>query len=474
MRPYPNQILQGESQFVLYRDSHVFTSPYTTTKQETTVKTPSNNIEDFTERKPTKHKGDTLTYGPYTNIAPNSESELKVHFENNNPFVTITKLEKIVEISHWGNVAVEQYFDVRHDGAQLKGSFSRFDFQRNPSGSPSAVLQLVEVLPTGATDVYYRDDIGNISTSTFRNSEKGLEFYIIPRFPLFGGWKNSFYTGYNLPLGDLLGTDASDSSQFVLNTTFAVDMDAAFVDHLVVKVILPEGAKDARVEAPFPLDSQTTDKHYTYLDTTGRTVLVVEKRNVGKEHNQHFQVYYHYSRTSMLHEPLLVAGAFFTFFLAVMAYMRFEISITKTNSPEADARATKTVADFRGAVSKFEREFKSLQSQFKSAADTAAYRTDRARLVQNNLNKNLQDASNYANTLSRSHPTLAERLQEAVAHQYDRVRSAIDLQDIEMEFKAGGSKGKAKFDKEREELQRKFDDAVDSAESILAELVSYI
>lgn len=241
-KPFPSEITQAEPQLVRYTDNHVFFSPYPTTTQKTTVKLASNKVEDYSEKKPARHSGDTITYGSYEDVAPFTSSELLVHFENNSPFITATKLVRIVEISHWGNLAIEEHFDVKHDGAKLKGSFSRFDFQRNPTGSPAAVLELVEILPNGASDVYYRDDIGNISTSTFRTTSKGLEFHITPRFPLFGGWKNNFYTGYNLPLEAYLYNEQSDSSAFVLNSTFGADIDVT-VDELVVKIILPEGAK---------------------------------------------------------------------------------------------------------------------------------------------------------------------------------------------------------------------------------------
>ena len=55
---------------------------------------------------------------------------MKIHSENNTPFLTITSLERIVEVSHWGNIAVEEHIEVRHTGAILKGPFSRYDYQR--------------------------------------------------------------------------------------------------------------------------------------------------------------------------------------------------------------------------------------------------------------------------------------------------------------------------------------------------------
>ena len=53
------------------------------------------------------------------------QSPLTVHYENNNPFLVVSRIERTIELSMWGNIAVEETVDVRHDGAKLKGSFSR-------------------------------------------------------------------------------------------------------------------------------------------------------------------------------------------------------------------------------------------------------------------------------------------------------------------------------------------------------------
>jgi len=40
-------------------------------------------------------------------------------------------MERVIEVSHWGNIAVEEHIEVRHSGAALKGPFSRYDYQRS-------------------------------------------------------------------------------------------------------------------------------------------------------------------------------------------------------------------------------------------------------------------------------------------------------------------------------------------------------
>ena len=63
----------------------------------------------------------------------------KVHSENNSPFLTITSMTRVIEVSHWGNIAVEENVDLKHTGAVLKGPFSRYDYQRQPDSGVSSV-----------------------------------------------------------------------------------------------------------------------------------------------------------------------------------------------------------------------------------------------------------------------------------------------------------------------------------------------
>ena len=67
-------------------------------------------------------------------------------------------------------------------GASLRGPFSRYDFQRNPNSGPSSVKGYTTLLPAAAQDVYYRDEIGNISTSNLREEEDYVSLELRPRY----------------------------------------------------------------------------------------------------------------------------------------------------------------------------------------------------------------------------------------------------------------------------------------------------
>lgn len=95
-----------------------------------------------------------------------------MHFLNHFPFAKFSSMVREVEVSHWGNIAVEEIYELQHAGAKLAGGFSRIDYQMmrpGPGASPS-FRGLVTTLPAQAHNIYYRDQIGNISTSTVKVS----------------------------------------------------------------------------------------------------------------------------------------------------------------------------------------------------------------------------------------------------------------------------------------------------------------
>uniref|UniRef100_A0A7M4FK51 Dolichyl-diphosphooligosaccharide--protein glycosyltransferase subunit 1 n=1 Tax=Crocodylus porosus TaxID=8502 RepID=A0A7M4FK51_CROPO len=284
LQPYPTHITQAEKQFVVFEGNHYFYSPYPTKTQTTRVKLASRNIESYTKLGNPSRSEDMLEYGPFKDIPPYSQDTLKVHYENNSPFLTITSMTRVIEVSHWGNIAVEETVDLKHTGAVLKGPFSRYDYQRQPDSGISSVKSFKTILPAAAQDVYYRDEIGNISTSHLLILDDSVEMEIRPRFPLFGGWKTHYIIGYNLPSYEYL---YNLGDQYALKMRFVDHVfDEQVTDSLTVKIILPEGAKNIHVDSPYEINRAADELHYTYLDTFGRPVIVAHKNNMVEQHIQ--------------------------------------------------------------------------------------------------------------------------------------------------------------------------------------------
>ncbi|THU69334.1 hypothetical protein C4D60_Mb08t13340 [Musa balbisiana] len=339
LQPFPEEITQADGQLVVYQDSAYYLSPYTVKVQTLGIRLPGGRVESYTKFPNAKLVDSEITYGPFENLPAFSYSPVIVHFENNYPFAVAHELVREIEISHWGNVQITEHYNLVHGGAKTKGGFSRLDYQaRSSVRGASSFNHLIFRLPPRAHSIYYRDEIGNISTSHFWGDSRKTQLEIEPRFPIFGGWKTSFTIGYGLPLQDFL---FKVDGKRMLNITFGSPMDEVIVDNLIVKanalskqlnkVVLPEGSNGISASVPFPT-KQGEEIKYSHLDIVGRPVLVLEKSNVVPEHNLYFQVYYHFNNLSLLGEPMMLISGFFLLFVACIVYMHTDMSISKSSA----------------------------------------------------------------------------------------------------------------------------------------------
>jgi len=330
LQPYPTQITQNERQLVRYFGNAYTYSPYKTLTQKTTVQLASKSVESFTTVKPATQSDGVITYGPYENVEPYTKEPITVHYENNTPFLTITNLERVIEVSHWGNIAVEETIDIVHSGATLKGSFSRYDYQKDARSSQPSVKSYKTILPASATEVYYRDTNGNISTSAMRVLKDSVELDLRPRFPLFGGWKTHYTIGYNVPSFEYL---FNTGDQYVLKMR-VIDhvFDDMVIEKATVKIILPEGSSNIKLIPPYSVSRLPDQVHYTYLDTVGRPVIIFTKENIVENHIADFNLKYNFSKVLMIQEPLLIVGFLYALFVVVIVWTRLDFSITKDTS----------------------------------------------------------------------------------------------------------------------------------------------
>ncbi|CAI2352031.1 unnamed protein product [Caenorhabditis sp. 36 PRJEB53466] len=414
LEPLPAKIPQSESQFVVLHTSAYVPSRYEVVSQKTVVRTTQGGkLLSSTTVNPTKQETERVTYGPYANIAAFEAKPIKVHFENNSPFVVATLVERLIEVSHWGNIAVEEYIELVHKGAELDGPFSRIDYQMDRRGRRMPALQtFTTILPAQAKDIYYRDEIGNISTSAVRIRADSVDVEIRPRFPLFGGWKTSYVIGYNLPSEDYLYVKGN---QYALKTKlFDHVFNDIVVEKLRTKVLLPEHVRRVKVVTPFVVDRRPDELKPTYLDTTGRLVIVIEKDNVVPDHSQFFTVSYEFNHTDMLREPLLASAFFLVIFLAIIVYARFDFTISKDPVKEAEERAQQSVGILSQFVDAKQAAYNALidaAQQYKSNKDEAALQEAKQTFVatRNGINANI---TKKGDKLKTSDETVAEKALE--------------------------------------------------------------
>ncbi|KAL1124131.1 hypothetical protein AAG570_001901 [Ranatra chinensis] len=324
LTPHPTAITQKEKQLVKYVGNHYIYSPYRINKQTTTVSLGTRNVESYTKLNPVSISDTT--------------DPMVVHYENNSPFLRVIRLERVIEVSHWGNIAVEETVDMVHVGATLSGPFSRYEFQRESHSGLSSVKSFKTILPAAASDIYYRDDIGNISTSHMRLLGDSVELDLRPRFPLFGGWKTHYVLGYNVPSYEYL-YNSGDNYKLKMRVIDHIFDDMA-VDELVTRVILPEGSNNIHISSPYPVKRLPDTKHSTYLDTKGRPVITITKNNLVENHIQDFELDYEFPKILMLQEPLLVVVALYILFIMVIIYVRLDFSISKDEVSESRMRVS--------------------------------------------------------------------------------------------------------------------------------------
>lgn len=214
-----------------------------------------------------------------------------------------------------------------HTGAKLKGSFSRYDFQKDGRSGQSSIKSYKTVLPASASEVYYRDTNGNISTSAMRLQKDSVDLDLRPRFPLFGGWKTHYTLGYNVPSFEYLFTNGEN---YLLKMRLIDHIyDDMVVDEIVVKIILPEGSNNIKLITPYSVNRKGDSLHYTYLDTFGRPVIEFTKQNLVENHIHDFNLKYTFAKILMIQEPLLIVGFLYVLFLCVIIWMRLDFTITK-------------------------------------------------------------------------------------------------------------------------------------------------
>eukprot|EP00794_Sanderia_malayensis_P007610 gene7610-8450_t len=467
LTPFPAAIGQSDKQLVVLEGNHYIYSPYNVNTQTTTVKLSSSAIESHSKLKPTSVSDRVVTYGPYKNIKPFSKDSMKVHFENNSPFCEVLEMTRLIELSHWGNIAVEESFTVKHVGAKLKGTFSRYDYQRTPTHA--AIKSFKVSLPASARDVYYRDAIGNISTSNMLVQEDAVEVELRPRFPLFGGWKTQYYIGYNVP-----------AYEYLFNRGDKYGLKMRFIDHifddfhvkdLTVKIILPEGVKDIKVKTPFHIDEESKHLHFTYLDTVGRPVIALKKRDVVENHIQDMEIQYTFQKLLLLQEPLLVVGAFYFFFLLVIIIVRLDFTITKDAAREARMKAAGLLEELLALLDKRSHlcaNYDSEVSKFKTSRDQTSFNNTLKKLNADYTAANNKIIS-HQTALLKEDPEVNDKLQELQKKEHER-KQLLDQAVLLAQKVVGNKMGKQQYLDSSQSIQTKRDRITDEIEAIIASL----
>lgn len=79
----------------------------------TQVRLASTKLLSSNEQQPAKRQGRLLTLGPYDATPPWIAQPLRLHYENSGPWLRATRVVREIEVSHWGNIYVEEKYWLR-------------------------------------------------------------------------------------------------------------------------------------------------------------------------------------------------------------------------------------------------------------------------------------------------------------------------------------------------------------------------
>lgn len=102
--------------------------------------------------------------------------------------------------------------------------------------------------------------------------------------------------------------------------------------------MLPERVYNIRVHVPYSVHRHGNTFHKTYLDTVGRPVLSLSKKNIIETHIQEFELEYMLNPALLIMEPLITAVVFYMFFVLVIVYRRLDLSITRPRENERERK----------------------------------------------------------------------------------------------------------------------------------------
>lgn len=153
--------------------------------------------------------------------------------------------------------------------ARIVGDFSHgLHSNLRYSGKPNNFLnEMSFVLPHGASDHIYKDDIGYNYQKKMEHTEEGIKVTMQPRFPLGGGWKYEWFQSYSLNLNNYLMKNDVKYDLHVENLNLFADV---FVEKIIFEFILPEGSDVTLVETFNEISNHELEYQRGFLEVKGR------------------------------------------------------------------------------------------------------------------------------------------------------------------------------------------------------------
>ena len=304
MVPFPSTMKLLDSPTVRVTEDAYFPTPYKTKKMKSVFECTDGSAIKATEIESGEVRGKNVRYGSYKNVEAFASHPIFIQFSVDSPSPIFTKASREVTISHWSSISIEEEYKLTNRLPKLSNGFGRVDY--NPYNIKYALTNLAVKLPVEATDLYYVDEIGNITTSRAYREEDKVDFNIEPRFPILGGWETYWKQGYNLPTKSYV-RETENQNEYEVKIGFSHPFEGIVAEEFEFSIILPEGAKDLKFDIPFEMEDIKQETVYKYLDLQGRKKISLTKKNIIEAiHDRSIQITYtlpqfdHYMKPALL------------------------------------------------------------------------------------------------------------------------------------------------------------------------------
>lgn len=334
-KPYPEMVKLGDKQMLNYKSNKFPNSPYFT-KQYEMVAIAQKEINELVEHNQDEDNtesvqvGGTIRFGPYENIEPYSQEPLNLIYERLASLRNVINLERDIWVSHWAStVQFQEYYEMTNKMAKLEGGFSRLKFMESLRKTQllkqpyDHVLDMA--LPDDATEHFFYDKVGMVSTSDIRES-----MYILkPRYPIMGGWFYNFTIGWTNQLSSFLTTFEDDKETFILKVPVLNGPSDTVYDNVNVTVYLPEGAQVLDASPPFGFHDMIESNEYSYFDLgEGHVKLTFTFKNVFTDLGKaNLLVKYKFTKSAFYKKPLSIACYFLTALMGIFVVKTLNLSI---------------------------------------------------------------------------------------------------------------------------------------------------
>ena len=154
----PKEITLFEQQWIKFTMVKFVASPYV--------------IQNMTIKYTTGDDWNTQSYKSLKVWEPLSPTTEIFHVILNSHFTQSKKTDHYFEISHWGNIYVSEHLKLHNRAAKLAGEYNTIEYNgnRKDTGKNSFRDSTIE-LPKNAFGLFFRDQIGNISTGFVKPQE---------------------------------------------------------------------------------------------------------------------------------------------------------------------------------------------------------------------------------------------------------------------------------------------------------------